>query len=307
MNISIKQEFKNVTAVLTLTFLISYSMPTLAQIYMAKNDPSNAPPLSSNDTSKNSWSDTEFLLQGDNDFYEQKNPAMALRRSFLFPGWGEHYANPSDWTRGQWHMAVDVSLILSYVGIRYRVSFLEDELVTFAQSNAGIDLTSRDREMYLAVSNHDNLALYNDYQLRTRNWNKRLEPIPENEWNWRSNSSRSHFNDMRERVDKNKNQLPALVTLMVINRVISGIHAFGLVRDSNKIGLQAHLGLVSIGSNAIASHILDSDIDGLSNKRFLGYSKVVFGNQISYLDKQHINHIQQLQVIFYTLNLRINL
>tara|TARA_B100000900_G_C20541920_1_gene700865 strand:- start:917 stop:1498 length:582 start_codon:yes stop_codon:yes gene_type:complete len=193
------------------------------------------------------------------------------------------------------------------VGIRYRVSFLEDELVTFAQSNAGIDLTSRDREMYLAVSNHDNLALYNDYQLRTRNWNKRLEPIPENEWNWRSNSSRSHFNDMRERVDKNKNQLPALVTLMVINRVISGIHAFGLVRDSNKIGLQAHLGLVSIGSNAIASHILDSDIDGLSNKRFLGYSKVVFGNQISYLDKQHINHIQQLQVIFYTLNLRINL
>ena len=78
-------------------------------------------------------------------------------------------------------MALDVSLILSYVGIRYRGSFLEDELVTFAQSNAGIDLASRDREVYLAVSNNDNLALYNDYQLRTRNWNKRLEQIPENE------------------------------------------------------------------------------------------------------------------------------
>lgn len=306
MNISIKQEFKNVAAVLTLTFLFSYSLPTLAQIYMVKNDLSNALPLSSNDKSKNSWSDIEFLLLGDNDIYEQKNPATALRRSFLFPGWGEHYANPLDWARGQWHMALDVSLILSYVGIRYRVSFLEDELVTFAQSHAGIDLKSRDREMYLAVSNHDNLALYNDYQLRTRNWNKRLEPIPENEWNWKSNSSRSHFIDMRERVDKNKNQLPALVTIMVINRVISGIHAFGLVRDSNKIGLQANLGLGLIGSHAIASHILESDTDSLYSMGSLGYSKAVFGSQSSYLDKQHINHIQQLQVICYTLNLRIN-
>lgn len=307
MNISIKQELKNVAAVLTLTFLFSYSMPTLAQIQMVKNDPLNALPLSSNDTSKNSWSDSEFSFQGDNDIYEQKNPGTALRRSFLFPGWGEHYANPLDWTRGQWHMAVDVSLILSYVGIRYRISFLEDELVTFAQSNAGIDLTSRDREMYLAVSNHDNLALYNDYQLRTRNWNKRLELIPENEWNWRSNSSRSQFNDMRERVDKSKNQLPALVTLMVINRVISGIHAFGLVRDANKIGLQAHLGLGSIGSHAIVPHILESNTVGVADMRSLGYSKAVFGSQSSYLDRRHINHIQQPPVIYYTMNFRINL
>ena len=307
MNISIKQEFKYVAAVLTLTFLFSYSMPTLAQIYMVKNGPSNALPLSSNDTSKNSWSDIEFLLQGDNDIYEQKNPAAALRRSFLFPGWGEHYANPLDWTRGQWHMAVDVSLILSYVGIRYRISFLEDELVTFAQSNAGIDLTSRDREMYLAVSNHDNLALYNDYQLRTRNWNKRLELIPENEWNWKSNSSRSQFNDMRERVDKNKNQLPALVTLMVINRVISGIHAFGLVRDSNKIGLKAHLGLGSIGSHAIFPHILESNAVGMADMRLLGYTKAVFGSQSSYLDRLYLNHIQQPPAVYYTLNFRINL
>ena len=112
---------------------------------------------------------------------------------------------------------------------------------------------------------------------------------------------------MRERVDKNKNQLPALVTLMVINRVISGIHAFGLVRDSNKIGLQAHLGLGSIGSHDIFPHILESKTVGAADMRLLGYSKVVFGSQSSYLDRLYINHIQQPPVIYYTLNFRINL
>tara|TARA_B100000575_G_scaffold294657_1_gene312774 strand:+ start:36008 stop:36931 length:924 start_codon:yes stop_codon:yes gene_type:complete len=307
MYTSIKQEFKNIAAVLTLIFLYSYSIPTLAQIHMVKKDLLEQLPFSSNDTSKNFWSDTELFLQDDNNIYEQKKPAAALRRSFLFPGWGEYYSNTLDWTRGQWHMALDVSLILSYVGIRYRVSFLEDELVTFAQSNAGIDLTSRDREMFLAVSNHDNLALYNDYQLRTRNWNKRLKLIPENEWNWTSNSSRSQFNNMRERVDKNKNQLPALITLMVINRVISGIHAFGLIRDSNNNRLQAHLGLGSVGSYVIVPHILETNIGHVGDMKLWGYSKALFGSQSFYLDRRHINHIQQLQVSFYTLNLRINL
>ena len=112
---------------------------------------------------------------------------------------------------------------------------------------------------------------------------------------------------MRERVDKNKNQLPALVTLMVINRVISGIHAFGLVRDSNKIGLQAHLGLGSIGSHATVPHILESNAVGVADMRLLGYTKAVFGSHSSYLDRLYINHIQQPPVIYYTLNFRINL
>ena len=162
---------------------------------------------------------------------KQKQPSAALRRSLLLPGWGEFYANPQSWSRGQWHMAADISMVLSYLGIRYRSVQLDDELITFARSRAGIDLSGRDRELYLAVSNHNSLDLYNDYLLRTRNWNKLVEESPNNQWSWEATSDRSEFNRMRERIDKSKNQLPALVTLMVVNRVISGIHAFGLVRD----------------------------------------------------------------------------
>ncbi|MCH1552158.1 MAG: hypothetical protein L7R84_01770 [Balneolaceae bacterium] len=306
MKFLIKQRTGSVGAVIVLVLLFGLSPLASAQLKNFVMDTRNNLSLSSIEASKYSWSKPELISWNDNDSYHPKNPAAALRRSFLLPGWGEYYANPVQWTRGQWHMALDVSLILSYVGIRYRGSFLEDELVTFAQSNAGIDLMGRDREVYLAVSNHDNLALYNDYQLRTRNWNKRLEEIPENEWNWESSSSRSQFNDMRERVDKNNNQLPALVTLMVVNRVISGIHAFGLVRDANKMGFQAHLGLEPIESGASFSSILGSNATGMGTIGLSERAKAVHSSWSSNVDRLPIEYTKQQQAFYYTVNFRLN-
>ena len=306
MKFLIRQRTGSEGAVIVLVLLFGLSPLAFAQTKNVGVDTRNSLSLSSNEASKNSWSNLELISWYDNDTNQQKNPAAALRRSFLLPGWGEYYANPVQWTRGQWHMALDVSLILSYMGIRYRGSFLEDELVTFAQSNAGIDLASRDREVYLAVSNHDNLALYNDYQLRTRNWNKRLEEIPENEWNWESSSSRSQFNDMRERVDKNNNQLPALLTLMVVNRVISGIHAFGLVRDANKMGFQAHLGLEPIGSGASFSSNLGPNVTGMGNIRLSEQAKAVHSSSQSNVDRLPIEYTKHQQAVYYTVNFRLN-
>ena len=306
MKFLIKQRTGTEYAFIVLVLLFGLSQPAFTQTQHVGMDTRNNLSLRSNEASKNPWNNAELFLRENNDTDQHKNPAAALRRSFLLPGWGEYYANPEQWTRGQWHMALDVSLILSYVGIRYRGSFLEDELVTFAQSNAGINLASRDREMYLAVSNHDNLALYNDYQLRTRNWNKRLEQTPENEWNWESSSSRSQFNDMRERVDKNNNQLPALVTLMVVNRVISGIHAFGLVRDANKMGFQAHLGLDSIGSGTSFSSILGSNAIGMGT---IGLSKQATGvhsNLPTNVHRISMDYTKQPQAFYYTVNFRLN-
>jgi len=306
MKFLIKQRTGTVGAVIVLVLMFGLSPLASAQTKNFGMDTRNNLSLSSIEVSKYSWSNPELISWNDNDSNQPKNPAAALRRSFLLPGWGEYYANPVQWTRGQWHMALDVSLILSYVGIRYRGSFLEDELVTFAQSNAGIDLMDRDREVYLAVSNHDNLALYNDYQLRTRNWNKRLEKIPENEWNWESSSSRNQFNDMRERVDKNNNQLPALVTLMVVNRVLSGIHAFGLVRDANKMGFQAHLGLEPIGSDASFSSILGPNVTGMGNLGLSDQAKGVHSSWPSNVDRLPIELTTQQQAFYYTVNFRLN-
>lgn len=154
------------------------------------------------------------------------SPRGAFLRSMVLPGWGHQFIDKADWKRGQYHMAADAVMILSYLGLKSRVNYLEGNLETFALSKANADLSGRNREFFLAISNFDNLDEYNDFQLRTRNWNNLLSDTPENQWNWTVDGDRLEYQDMRERIDKNKNQLPALVTLMVANRVISGLNAF---------------------------------------------------------------------------------
>lgn len=157
---------------------------------------------------------------------DRPSPRGAFLRSMVLPGWGHQYIDKTDWKRGQYHMAADAVMILSYLGVKSRVNYLEGNLETFALSKANADLSGRNREFFLAISNFDNLDEYNDFQLRTRNWNNLLADTPENQWNWTVDGDRLEYQDMRERIDKNKNQLPALVTLMVANRVISGLNAF---------------------------------------------------------------------------------
>ena len=157
-------------------------------------------------------------------------PRGAFVRSLVVPGWGHHYVDKTNWTRGQYHLAADVVMILSFTGLKVRGSYLQSELETFALSRASANLANRDREFALAVANYDNLDAYNDYQLRSRNWDNLLVDISENQWNWDSIDNRLHFQDMRERADKNDNQLPTIITLMVANRVISALSAYTSAR-----------------------------------------------------------------------------
>lgn len=173
-----------------------------------------------------------FCLQAQNfePITELPSPKSAFLKSLVLPGWGHHYVDKSNWTRGQFHLAAETVMILSYVGLTVRGNYLENELETFASSKAHIDLSSKDREFQLAVANFDNLDEYNDFQLRTRNWDNLLTDIPENQWNWNEDTNRFQYQYMRERVDRNESQLPTILTLMVANRLVSGLSAYNRAR-----------------------------------------------------------------------------
>lgn len=161
---------------------------------------------------------------------EYTSPRGAFLRSLVVPGWGHHYVDKTNWTRGQYHLAADVVMILSLTGLKVRGNYLQSELETFALSRASANLSNRDREFALAVANYDNLEAYNDYQLRSRNWNNLFPENSANQWNWDDETNRFQFQDMRERADKNDNQLPTIITLMVANRVISALSAYSSAR-----------------------------------------------------------------------------
>lgn len=162
---------------------------------------------------------------------ELPSPRGAFLRSLAMPGWGHYYVDNELWNRGKYHLAGEVVLVLTYFGLDARSNFLENDFRTLAVSKAGADLSGKSRNYQIAIGNYDDLASYNDAQLRNRNWDDLFPQTPEYEWNWESSDLRNQYRDTRERVDKNRSQLPTLLALMVVNRLGSGISAFVQARN----------------------------------------------------------------------------
>ena len=170
-------------------------------------------------------------LQKNAALEEMPNPKTALLLSFVVPGLGHQYVDNENWTRGKIHLGSELALLAGYFGLTARANRLSDQLNVLASANAGVSLTNRNREFELALANFNNLDEYNDFQLRTRRWQNILPDTPENRWNWNSENARFEFRDTRDRIANSENQLPTLLTLMVANRLLSGINAFTRARN----------------------------------------------------------------------------
>lgn len=173
-----------------------------------------------------------FLLiqSGVSNAQNGPNPEGAFIRSLIVPGWGHYYANSNQWTRGQVHLGMEVALIASYVGFSHRADNLENQYETLASLKSGIDVTSRSRSFKIAIGDFNTLHEYNNFQLRSRHWNRLFEDQPENRWNWQDESDRDEYNNLRSDVDRVRNQLPAFLGLMIVNRVVSALSAYRRVK-----------------------------------------------------------------------------
>lgn len=174
----------------------------------------------------------DFIQEEQSDnFKDLPSHRKALLLSFIVPGLGHHYVDNENWTRGKIHLGSEIALLAGYFGLSARANRLENNLNTLATSKAGVSLSGKDRGFELAIANYDNLEEYNDYQLRTRRWQNILPNTPENRWNWESDNARFEFQNTRDRIANSENQLPTLLTLMVANRIFSGISAFTQARE----------------------------------------------------------------------------
>jgi hypothetical protein len=154
------------------------------------------------------------------------SPAGAMLRSFVLPGWGQLSLGGDFNRRGAMHLGAEAVLISSYLWLHYNAGSLENNMFAHVSRYAGIDISNRSRSFQLAVAAHNSLTDFNDFQERSRQWNEILENVPQNQWVWQSEQNRFDYQDIRNRLDRSRQQLPAIATLMVANRIISGVHAF---------------------------------------------------------------------------------
>jgi len=165
-------------------------------------------------------------VQAQNANPGKPSPRTAFLKSMAVPGWGHYYVDRINWNRGKYHLGTDIALLLSFIGLGIHSNNLENNWYSYANSEAGIALKNRSRTLQLAVGDFNSLDEYNDFQLRNRNWDRLLEDNPENRWTWQSDEARNEYNDLRNRFENIDQQLPALVGLMVVNRVISAVSAY---------------------------------------------------------------------------------
>jgi len=161
-------------------------------------------------------------------------PSGAFWRSIILPGWGHRYVDKNSWKRGQWHLGSEIVLVLTYVGLRVRANNIEDEVFTFARNFSGTDIKGRERLFVLAVSEFDDLQSYNDFQARSRQFDDIFPNTPEFQWDWQSTELRQDFRDLRDKEDRIENQLPAVIGLMLVNRVVSAISASNKAKEKVK-------------------------------------------------------------------------
>lgn len=173
------------------------------------------------------------LKESFNEVNTEKRPPGALLRSFVLPGWGHYYVDKNSWSRGQAHLLIDILLIGSYFGLTVHGNRLEGNLQTFARQHAGINLKGRGRDYLLNVAEFSSIHAYNDFQERSRNWDQIYEVNANNVWNWDSDTNRLSFLKLDNRVQNNRQQLPAIISLMVVNRIISGVSAYSKATQFN--------------------------------------------------------------------------
>lgn len=187
---------------------------------------------------------------------QQPDPKTAFLKSLAVPGWGHYHVDNNNWKRGQYHLGADIALILSYAGFSIHSNNLQQNWFAYGRQQAGVPIEGRSRQFQLAVEDYNSLEDYNDYQARSRNWDQLFEDVPENRWQWSSNADRQEYRDLRTRFEKIDQQLPALLGLMVVNRVISGISAYNRAnnkQDSNAVSSSLFLSPYQLGDGLVAN------------------------------------------------------
>lgn len=171
----------------------------------------------------------------------QEDAKGAFIRSMVIPGLGHYYAGEEHRMRGNLHLATELTFIGTYFGLLQRGKKLQNNYITFAALRSGVNVEGKSREFLIAIGDFQSIHDYNDYQLRSRNWHRLIEVTPENSWDWSDPLDREQYRDLRARRDRIQNQLPAMIGLMVVNRVVAAISSANRINRSERSHVALYL------------------------------------------------------------------
>ena len=164
-----------------------------------------------------------FLASDSAAQQEQKSPAKAFFYSLLVPGLGQRYVENVG--NARYFIAAEVLLFGLAVGHEKYSGWLEEDYRAFAAAHAGINPAGKSKSFFVEISRYNTIYVYNEKMRINRDLDKIIPEIPENIWVWDLEANRFAFHDRRVDADTTQNRTIYFYSAMLLNHVISGIHA----------------------------------------------------------------------------------
>ncbi len=166
----------------------------------------------------------------------RRKPAVAFLSSLVVPGTGEAYAaGRSGFSSGRYLLGADAILLSIYGGMRGYGAWGRTAYRQYAAEHAGLAPNApTDAGYYAAIGFYDDLATYNDVQLRNRDRIATYVPGSAASWSWDETDSRLHYQAVRSRSETVRDRAQLALLAVGINHLFSGINAARLARQHNR-------------------------------------------------------------------------
>lgn len=161
-----------------------------------------------------------------------KSPVLAAFFSLLIPGAGHFYINRMD--VGKYFFGIDVASWLGYGTMTVYGNSVINDAETYSVEHAGVtDPDNKDDDYYSNVGNYANIYQYNNYQLAIGNYSQ-LYNVSTYYWDWDNANNQNIFESQRKSSERIYNSRIIFGSILVANRIVSGISAYLLAKQSDK-------------------------------------------------------------------------
>ncbi|OGV17931.1 MAG: hypothetical protein A2237_08085 [Stygiobacter sp. RIFOXYA2_FULL_38_8] len=162
---------------------------------------------------------------------QKKSVGLGILYSMILPGMGELYADAYD--SGKYFTIADGALWGMFTGFTLYGDWKRNNYVSFAKTNAGINLDGMESDFIANVSIYMSTDDYNRIKELNREFDQTYNANLY-KWNWASNDKRKEFRDMWSSSEGAYNKVRFVVGALILNRIVSAINAVRLVSAYNR-------------------------------------------------------------------------
>ncbi len=161
----------------------------------------------------------------------KKSPVLAFAYSLLLPGAGHWYIDRMD--VGKYFLTADAISWTGLISLNIYGDNVIDDAESYSVEHAEVtDPSGKDEDFFANVGNYNSVYEYNNDKL-SRGEYSMLYNVSTQFWNWDAESNRDVFEAQRKKSERIYNNRIIFGSLLIANRVVSGISAYLIANNMN--------------------------------------------------------------------------